>query len=289
MKHTDITDLAFRKLDFDDVKKLVRWAEEEGWNPGPHDAEVFWETDPDGFYGFYLNDQLIAGGAVISYNGAYGFMGLFIVIPEFRNRGIGRTLWYQRRDLLISRLHNDAAIGMDGVVDMQPFYRKGGFEIAFKDERYERLGEKFDLSPHIYPVMETELNELLEYDRQCFGYSRPQFLIPWMNRPGTLTFQYIENGVLKGFAVRRKAAQGYKIGPLFADNESVAEELYKACLNSVAGARIYLDIPMINRGAVELVKKYRAHYVFECARMYRGNPVQTNIHKIFGITSFELG
>ena len=47
--------------------------------------------------------------------------GLFIVKPEYRAMGIGRKLWYQRRDLLISRLHNNASIGMDGVVAMQPF------------------------------------------------------------------------------------------------------------------------------------------------------------------------
>ena len=27
----------------------MKWAEEEGWNPGPHDADVYWATDPDGF------------------------------------------------------------------------------------------------------------------------------------------------------------------------------------------------------------------------------------------------
>ena len=51
----NLEELEFRKLDLKGVKKLVEWAKTEGWNPGPHDAEVYWSTDPNGFYGYYLN------------------------------------------------------------------------------------------------------------------------------------------------------------------------------------------------------------------------------------------
>lgn len=27
----------------------VGWAAKEGWDPGPHDVNVFWKTDPKGF------------------------------------------------------------------------------------------------------------------------------------------------------------------------------------------------------------------------------------------------
>lgn len=77
----------FRKLNRDQVHQLVSWAEIEGWNPGPHDADLFYMADPDGFYGYFYEEQLIGGGSLVSYNGAFGFMGLFIMKPEFRNHG----------------------------------------------------------------------------------------------------------------------------------------------------------------------------------------------------------
>ena len=95
--------------------------------------------------------------------------------------------------------------------------------------------------------------------------------------------------MLRGFAVVRKLISGYKIGPLFADNAMIAEELYKACLNAVQGEQLYIDIPVCNGAAVQLVKKYEAEYVFECARMYYGTPPKVDMNKVFGITSFELG
>ena len=101
----NINNLRFQQLDLSGLHTLVKWAEMEGWNPGAHDAEVFFATDPQAFYGYYHKDQLIAGGAIVSYNRDFGFMGLFIVKPEYRSLGIGRKLWFQRRNMLLSRLH----------------------------------------------------------------------------------------------------------------------------------------------------------------------------------------
>jgi hypothetical protein len=55
------------------------------------------------------------------------------------------------------------------------------------------------------------------------------------------------------------------------------------------GEPLYLDVPALNLEALEMVKKYDAIYVFECARMYYGAPPITDINKIFGVTTFELG
>jgi GNAT superfamily N-acetyltransferase len=285
----NINDLKFQKLDFEGLKSLVKWAEEEGWNPGLNDAEVFWKTDPDGYYGYYYKGELIAGGSIVSYEGQFGFMGFFIVKPGYRSHGIGRKLWYQRRDTLISRLNKGATIGMDGVIAMQPFYNKGGFEIEFRDERHERIGEGFEIDKSISSIEEKNFDSILSYDKKSFGFSRPQFLIPWLKQSTVKTFKYVEDKKLKGFAVIRKANKGYKVCPLFADNPEIAEELYKACLNSVIGEPLYIDIPMINQEAVALIKKYNTTYVFECARMYYGKPPDIEINKVFGITTFELG
>lgn len=279
----------FQKLNFEGLKTLVEWAEREGWNPGPYDAEVYWQTDPDGYYGYYHNNELIGGGSLVSYAGDFGFMGFFIVKPEYRSLGIGRKLWYQRRDMLLSRLKKNAPIGMDGVLAMQAFYEKGGFRIAFRDERHERPGEAFVIHQNISDLKVDDFEKVVAYDAQCFGFSRPQFLKPWIQMPGNKMFKYVDEEGLRGYAIVRKANTGYKICPLFADNETIAEELYKACLNSVVGESLFLDIPMNNPLAVQLANKYQTTYVFECARMYYGEPPKVAMNKIYGITSFELG
>ncbi len=285
----ELHNLELQKLDKQGVEILIDWARQEGWNPGKYDYEVFWKTDPNGFYGFYFNGNLIAGGALVSYSGEYGFMGLFIVRSDYRGSGIGNKLWYLRRNLLISRLSEGAPIGMDGVVDMQPFYVKGGFNTAFKDERYECIGQDVEVSKCISSIQNKDFKDVYNYDKICFGFNRITFLQNWLNLPNSKAFKYTKEGEILGYTVIRKVDSGFKIGPLFAENNKIAEELYKVCLKSAIGQKIYLDIPMVNQGAIDLIKKYDSKYVFECARMYFGNAPKIDMSKVYGITTFELG
>jgi hypothetical protein len=126
-------------------------------------------------------------------------------------------------------------------------------------------------------------------DLACFGVPREAFMSRWLASPTAQSFKYNGPNGLAGFAVLRQCQKGFKIGPLFADNQDIAKALYECCLNAVVGEPVYLDIPVCNAAAVALVRDYEAQYVFECARMYYGTPPQTTTSKIFGITTFELG
>lgn len=289
MTNFKLDDLVLEKLNLKDVSTLIGWAQDEGWNPGTYDAEVFFATDPNGFYGFKFQGEFIAGGAVVSYRGAFGFMGLFLVKPAYRGLGLGKKLWFLRRDLLLSRLLPGASIGMDGVVAMQSFYQRGGFSMAFRDVRYVLTGFACEPDLHVQSIDDADFSSVLMYDSLCFGVLRHQFLRLWLDQPGSFCYKYVLNGCFCGYVVMRQAAKGYKIGPLFADNADVAEALYKTCLNAVAGEPVFLDIPLCNDLAVALVGNYNASSVFECARMYCGMAPKMNIDRIFGMTTFELG
>jgi len=285
----NLDEISIEKITKNDLITLMDWASQEGWNPGKHDAAVFWHTDPDGFYGVKVGDNLIAGGAIISYEGAFGFMGIFIVNSQYRNLGIGNKLWYKRKNKLISRLKENAAIGMDGVLAMQPYYQKGGFELAFRDERYEFYGKNYTYSANVSLIKNEDFDEILKYDSLHFGFQRTSFLRQWLIIPSSMAIKYKLDDEILGYAVIRKVEKGFKIGPLFAQNNTIAEELLKCCLSNSSEDFVYLDIPTINKNAIKLVEKYEGKYIFECARMYCGNAPNLPIDEIYGITSFELG
>jgi GNAT superfamily N-acetyltransferase len=288
-KKMPLDTVTIQKITKEDLHTLIVWAAQEGWNPGKYDVEAFWNTDPDGFYGVKVGDDLIAGGAIVSYEGAFGFMGLFIVHPSYRNQGIGHELWHQRKKFLLARLQKNASIGMDGVVAMQPFYQAGGFAISFRDERYEFVGQPYEPSKNITPITSGDFQSIAAFDARHFGVPRIVFLQQWLKMLESKAFKYIHQETVAGYAVIRKALQGYKIGPLFAQKPTIAEALFEACLNFAGNAAVYLDIPTINEDAVKLVKKYGGQYRFECARMYHGAEPNYLIQNVYGITTFELG
>ena len=284
--------LVIRNMLRPELDELVRWAAREGWNPGLHDAGLFWATDPEAYIAADLDGQLIGGGAITSYGGEFGFMGFFIVRPEFRGRGLGDILWHARRDRLLARLRPGASIGMDGVFAMQDYYAKGGFVFSHRNLRFQvDIAEppEWTSGEEIIPLAEFPFDEVQAYDRTCFPAPRPRFLQGWINQPDALALGCRRNGRLAGFGVARRCLQGCKIGPLFADDAEVAEALYADLAGFATGGPLYLDAPENNPEAMALVQRHGMTEVFGCARMYLGPFPAVAQERVFGVTTFELG
>lgn len=281
--------LTLRLMNEEEAARLVGWAADEGWNPGLHDASIFWQTDPEAFIAAELEGEVIGGGTIVSYHREFGFMGLFMVRPEYRGRGLGTQLWHARVRLLQSRLRPGASIGMDGVFEMQDWYADGGFKLAHRSIRYEGVGVAVVRPPGLVEASEVPFEQIAEYDRRCFPTWREGFLRPWLEQPDALALVATDGHDVQGYGVIRRCRAGGKMGPLFADDADIAESLFTALGARLPGAPIYLDVPEINAFAMGLARRHEMHEVFGTARMYLGPRPRMAEHRIYGITTFELG
>ena len=282
-------DMHIRGMTRDELDVLVEWAAREGWNPGLDDAEVFWNADPDGFVAAEISAELIGGGSIVAYDTRYGFMGFFIMRPDYRGRGLGDRLWNERKRRLLTRLDPGASIGMDGVFDMQEYYARGGFRFVCRDLRFEGRGMKSPYPQEIVEASFLPFERIDLYDRRHFPAPRSGFLRSWIQRPGGHALAVMEDDAIRGYGVMRPCRTGHKIGPLFAVNASVAERLLVALGSRVPGEPIFLDVPEINRDALALVARHGMKEVFGCARMVLGPIPKLPDAEIFGVTTFELG
>lgn len=267
----------------------VDWATKEGWNPGLHDADVFWNTDPKGFYALVKCEEMIGCVSGISYSGEFGFGGFFILKPGFRNQKLGTELATYFLKAFPSRLKKGAAIGGDGVFNMQPTYEKWGFKFSHRDLRMEGITKKEAFSASVSKISSKDFIAINNFDKAVFGFDRSVFLKGWLNLPESMAYKYKDGEKIKGYGVVRKCVTGYKIGLLFASDYKTAHELFKALSSYVANSLVYLDIPEINKDAVKLAKEYKMKEMFGCARMYLGSAPKLPYTKIFGVTTFELG
>ncbi len=288
-------ELLIRNMTRPEVDTLVGWAAREGWNPGLHDSVLFWATDPDAFIAAELDGRLIGGGAITAYGDGFGFMGFFIVEPEYRGRGLGDALWHARRERLIARLAPGATIGLDGVFNMQDYYAKGGFVFSHRNVRFRgEIGEPAvdgtgAGAGEILPLADFDSDALLAYDRACFPAPRAGFLQRWVAQPDHLALGCRRDGELAGYGVIRRCGIGCKIGPLFADDRAAAQSLFSGLVHFASGGPVFLDVPENNPAALELVRRHGMEEVFGCARMYLGPPPDLAHQRIFGVTTFELG
>jgi GNAT superfamily N-acetyltransferase len=283
------SELVTREMTRAELDTLVEWAANEGWNPGNNDAQIFWDTDPEGFVAAEIGGELIGGGSVVSYGGRFGFMGFFIIRPDHRGQGFGRRLWFYRRNLLISRLQVPPVIGMDGVFDMQGFYTRGGFVLFNRDLRFEGVGVAATPTDMLVDLRAVSFAEVSRYDAAHFPAPRERFLKAWIAQPNSRALGAVEDGVLRGYGVIRPCRGGFKIGPLFAADGDIAEALFCGLGDLAPGEPIILDVPENNPQAMALVRRHGLREVFGCARMYYGPPPVLPYREIFGVTTFELG
>lgn len=269
-----------------EVDVAVEWAAKEGWNPGLYDADCFYNTDPNGFFIGLLNNEPISCFSAVSYNDKFGFLGFYIVKPEFRGKGYGIRIWKAGLNHLKTQ-----SIGLDGVIAQQDNYKKSGFKLAYRNIRHEGIsqGDKFNFS-EIVNLSAIPFEILTSYDDNLFPVPRHKFLKCWINQPESLAVGFLNNKYLAGYGMIRRCRKGYKVGPLFASDSTIADKIFLTLVSFVPKNELfYLDTPEVNPEAVSLAKKYHMKYVFETARMYTKSPPKIPLNKIFGVTTFELG
>ena len=274
---------SIRTMRREDVDFAIRLAAREGWNPGLSDAESFHAADPEGFFVAELNGQPVGTISAVRYGEGFGFVGLYIMIPEARGKGWGLRLWNHA----MARL-DGCNVGLDAVTAQEATYARAGFATHYRSARYE--GEGGGARPEgALRLEDKDFEAVAAYDRRCFPGPREPFLRAWLDAPGVRAFAVAGNDGLAGYGVIRPCARGYKIGPLFADDGQAADVLYRALAASVPGEKVYLDVIEPNAAAVALARGYGLAEVFTTVRMYSGGEPAMDRDRVFGVTSFELG
>ena len=280
------TDLTIRTMTCAELETAVEWAALEGWNPGLHDARCYFAADPTGYFIGFLDGDPVGAVSAVRYGDKFGFMGFFIVKPEHRGQGYGMQLGRAGIEYLEGRI-----IGLDGVVEQQENYKKAGFEYAFRNVRYQgNGGGEAPATDNLVELSDVPFETIADYEQPFFPTDRSEFLKAWLSQPNAHCLGIMVDGKLSGYAVMRPCRSGYKIGPLYADQPELAEQLFSALkARAKPSDPVVLDVPEVNPEAVALVKRHGMTLVFETARMYMGGMFDLPLDRIFGLTSFEIG
>lgn len=281
-----MADTRIGNLDLDGVRQAMNWAEQEGWVPGLTDWIPFFEADPDGFFGSFDGDRIVATLSVVRGSESVAFVGLYIVEQKLRGKGVGRDLWHK----VLGRF-NGWTLGLDGVPEQIETYARQGFVVAHENLRYS--ADTAALPPpegsgSIVPVGAVDFDSLVAYDGRHFFGPRPEFLKRWIQGDRRKAVVSLADSRVVGFAASRQTSTGHRIGPVFADSAEIAKEMILTLSHDLAGT-VAIDVPIPNRAATELFKGLGMEPGFETSRMYRGTPPELPLDKIFGITSLELG
>ena len=291
------------------TRKNLNWifktAASLGWRPGREDQEAFWAADNTGFFIGELNGQVIGSLAFVKYDSSFAFAGLYIVDEPYREKGWGYGLKMSQAGM--ASLPEGCNAALDGLIHKESIYERLGFKRAWVNTRrlisVSTVVSTFcDHVPSfgvtIKPAQEISFDKIRRYDSECFQVPRPGFLEKWINLSGRKSFVAINALEVVGIIVARPTIRlekdGYRIGPLFADNNDIACALLKSAAEAVIADGnpqqiLVIDIPDFHEGAIKIADDLHAGKEFQCIRMFTKNPLQYPREKIYGFTSLELG
>jgi hypothetical protein len=274
-----------RVLDIDGIRTAAEWARREGWNPGLKDAEAFAAEDAEGFLGLFAGGELAATISLVTYGPGFGFLGFYICRPDLRGKGLGLALWNAALERKPAR-----TVGLDGVTAQQDNYARSGFVLAHENIRHGGLKPggyaQSDPGLHALSAADATAVERFELRHRLFPAPRARFLAEWLRQDALALWR---DGEMAGYGVIRECHDGWKVGPLFADNVADAETILRGLLTRAPEGMVFLDTPGTNKAAIDLATALGWTPMFETARMYKGPAPEIDTAKVFGITSFELG
>jgi ribosomal-protein-alanine N-acetyltransferase len=208
--------LTIRPLTPADIPTVTAWARQEGFAPGEGDVAIYRQTDQQGLWVAWLDQEPVGCIAGVRYNAAYGFIGMFLVAPHQRGKGYGVELWRHA----LHHLEDVPCIGLEAALDRVDDYGGWGFQPGSPTTRWQRAeggagpsNQDRGLSPgetSTAPVQEPAwclltgeaIPEMAvqRFDAQREPSPRPHFLHQWLHHPaGTVHALLDREGTCHGF------------------------------------------------------------------------------------------
>ncbi len=272
----------------DDIAFIRSLVSEQGWNAGVHDAETFTEADPDAWIVAEIDEQPVGIVLATRWNASHGWIGLYLVHPEFRGLGIGLALFRAA----LARLA-PGSVGLDGDSRQQANYRRSGFVDVHANTRWRgpaRLWCTRAENAEVVDACELPIEPLVVLDARAVGSPRSQLLRAWLAQPEARHVALLRDGHVSGLVTARPARQGWKIGPLYAPDASGAAALLAAAVQHLdPDDECWLDTPNPNDAATALMKGLSATGAPTSGRMVRGQGPVGDTSIVFGLLAHEVG
>ena len=255
-----------RTLKTDDIAAGMRLKDLAGWNQTPADWRCFLESSPQGCFAAEVDGQVVGTAATIVYEQRFAWIGMVLVDPEFRGRGIGTRLLRKTIE------HLDAiGIGtmkLDATPAGRPIYQKLGFVDEYEIERWllKRSVPDAASSADLHPVSDP----VLQLDREIFGADRSPLLRSLAAENPDFALAAERDGEIAGYTFGRRGTLADHLGPWMARDEETAAALLDEFLGRSSRETIFVD-GLKDRGFVAELLQARGFKVSRpLTRMVRG-------------------
>ena len=266
--------MRLRIMTMADIPAGMRLKEIAAWNQTAEDWKRFLEASPEGCFAAEEGGRVCGTATTISFENRFAWVGMVLVDPEYRSRGIGTRLLERAIEHLDDL--KIPAIKLDATPQGKPLYEKLGFVSEYEIERWTLKRSASQAAkasgPGTRDLLSPELLEsICKVDQEIFGADR-SFLLKSLHEDAPEFTAGIWNaGVIEGYAFGRRGSFADQLGPWMARDASTARQLLETFLAHSSRESLVVDYLKSNAIAGGLLKTFGFSYARVLTRMYRGS------------------
>jgi len=262
-----------------------------GWNQTMDDWERFLATEPDGCFLAEWEGEQAGTATTTRYGTTLAWVGMVLVHPSYRRRGIGRALLEHCLDRLRSR--GVECVKLDATPLGQTMYHGLGFETEWTLGRWSGRATNLRANPTgvgLRSWRSTDVAEIEALDTAAFGVSRRRLLAALAAQSFAALVMESPAGSIAGFGLLRPGSRALYLGPVVATSEQAGLELVEGLVARSEGQPVFWDIPDPNIAAVSWADRHGFTVQRRLTRMRLGRSLaQGDPRRQFALSGPETG
>lgn len=283
--------IEIRLLGQSDIPAAMQLKELARWNQTESDWHRLLQLEPSGCFGAFRDGSLLGTTTTTTYDRELAWIGMVLVSPENRRRGIATQLIKTALEYLSGKVRT---VKLDATPEGQTVYEGLGFEVESLIERYVGVASLHEVDSSNV-VSDTKLDfetsrEMVELDRFVFGADRSRLIkILIDNACAAPVLQRAADGRLSGYGLARRGTSADYVGPVIVTETETAAPLLDRLLGQLPDQQIYVDLNSSFKTGERLLTDRGFTKQRNLIRMSRGTKSTPTSPFVFAIAGPEIG
>jgi len=266
--------IRFRTMTVADIPGGMRLKHAAGWNQTVADWRRFLDADAEGTFVAEFESRIVGTVATITYEHQIAWIGMMLVDPEFRRRGIGEGLMRRALDTLQAR--EVPVIGLDATPMGQPLYERLGFVATSKLHRWSLDRAPSETATNVpgetAATPAIDLTAMCERDRAAFGADRSPLIRSFFQEhpERVLSVSSPESSSHAAVIARRGTASDH-LAAWMAETQHHAASVLDRALARTSQPGVIVDVPADHPWAGAILTERGFRIARNLTRMYVGD------------------
>ncbi|EEM48556.1 GNAT family N-acetyltransferase [Bacillus cereus] len=235
-------EIRVERLREEQIGDIVALSSYIGWDYNREEVETIFNSGI--VYGVWNErKELIASAAIILYGEALASIGMVIVHPDYKGRGIGKRI----TNSCMNSVSAQTPFMLIATDEGRPLYEKLGFRAVSYVSKY--ICNSYNTKDHcienegyMMNYEECDLEKIIKIDRDAFGTSRNDFLKQRIMQSEQCVVVKDTKENVVGYGISIQTPENKIIGPVVAKNNAMAMRIVHNLARGHNG-RLRMDVP----------------------------------------------